>query len=257
MKITDKQLAQWCSTQRSNYNRTPRSISERHIKLLEAIPGWYWNKYDSEFERGVEAYKKYGNQPQRYVTPEGFKLGMWIASCRQQLKDNPERVKVLDSLPGWTWDARESLWMQRWQESMKLGVVGAKSKEHPSLGAWQSHNRLTCKDKKKRKLLEQIPGWTWDGKTRMVANTVALMKIKTKKTFEQGIKYTKKYGLVPQKFVTPDGYKLGVWQQNQRMRCKNGKNPEQKKVLESIPGWKWKLDTKVRYDMSGKKARRK
>lgn len=245
MKITDQDLARWCANQRSAYSEQIKTgrprLSAIHIKQLEAIPGWKWNMNDAAFEKGVEEYKKYGNQPYEFTTPDGYNLGTWISSARHNTKD-PERRKILESLPGWEWNKREARWMTRWQESMKIGVVAAKSQEHPALGAWQGQQRTKTGQskltKKQRELLEQIPGWVWDASFRVAENTQAMMKEKSEKTFAVGIKYTKKYGPVSQKFVTPDGYRLGLWQSNQRSRCKD---PKQRKALEAIPGWKWQL----------------
>lgn len=242
MKITDQELAKWCANQRSAYNKQLRTgeprISESHVRQLEAVPGWKWNVNDAAFEHGVEQFKKYGNQPQKFVTPDGYALGAWITSTRHQTKD-PERRKILESLPGWVWNTKEARWMENYQKSMEVGMIPSKTSK---LGSWQAWQRTKTGrsglNKQQEKMLEKIPGWKWDASFRMKENTQAMMKEKSDKTFSVGIKYTKKYGLVPVKFVTPDGYKLGIWQCNQRSRCKN---PEQRKILESIPGWKWQF----------------
>jgi hypothetical protein len=97
------------------------------------------------------------------------------------------------------------------------------------LGRWLVNQRMKCTDPERRKKLEELPGWSWNA-------TYA------DETFQRGYELSKKYGRVPQKFVTPCGHKLGVWQNNQaKNKVKGCTDPERRKLLEDIPGWVWNI----------------
>lgn len=51
--------------------------------------------------------------PQRFVEPDGFRLGKWVHNARSAYRARSrtmtdERIAVLERLPGWTWKARRS-----------------------------------------------------------------------------------------------------------------------------------------------------
>lgn len=101
--------------------------------------------------------------------------------------------------------------------------IGLSLNDYPDgfpLGQWIRHQRLHCTDPERRKKLEALPGWSWD--------------IDSEK-WNRGFELTKKYGVVRQQDEV-EGYKLGIWQTNQRSKCKD---PERRKKLESLPDWAW------------------
>ena len=58
------------------------------------------------------------------------------------------------------------------------------------------------------------------------------------------LKYVKHKGhsLIPLKYVTKDGYKLGHWISTQRVLYKQGKLLQKRKImLEQIPTWVWDI----------------
>lgn len=80
------------------------------------------------------------------------------------------------------------------------------------------------------KLLEKIPGWEWQ---------MRVPRLPAEEAWERGFKYLNEHGAdVIRKFRTSDGYKLGIWINNQRYSCKD---PVLRKRLESVPGWEWTL----------------
>jgi len=235
MNITDKQLASWVRSQRS------RCDDPRRRALLEAIPGWTWNTRDTAWEQGFEYLKKYiKDSHDEYVTPEGYCLGNWISKQRQRC-DDPERRKRLESVEGWAWDAR----VAHFEEGLKnLKKYGASVKqmfvtpEGFKLGVWIVFQRHKCTDPERRKRLESVEGWVWNAREAR---------------FEEGLKNLKTYGAdVLQSFVTPEGFKLGVWISNLRQDCKD---PEKRKRIESVKGWKWKISTEERMKMIAESRR--
>lgn len=154
----------------------------------------------------------------------------------------PRRLKLLESISGWTWDTREDSWSLQYELTKKYGIVKVKfvTPDGIRLGCWQRHMRESEKNgnasimtPERKKLLENIPGWIWD---------------KEDFNWTEKYKLSLKYGVVAQKFVTPDGIKLGQWQSV--MRRKGGVNesvtPERRKLLEKIPGWLWRLPNQGR-----------
>ena len=153
-------------------------------------------------------------------------LYAWVIWQRQHYKNgklDARKIKLLESIPGWTWDVIEDQWQRGYDYTKQYGVVTQtfKTPDGYRLGGWQTHQRKRCEDKDKRELLEKIPGWAWD----MVDQK-----------WDTAISLSMKHGRVAAKFATPDGYKLGQWQQLQRLNCHDKKR---RKVLEKIPGWTW------------------
>jgi len=226
-KVEDFELNQWISHLRVLYRRG--QLQKEKIQILESLPNWTWGEektLEGRWNIGFSLTEKHGVVKFDTVVDD-FNLGQWQRVQREDYKDDritKDRVKKLESVDGWMWDRREYYhqWDLGLKLSMKYGTVSAKfvTPDGFTLGTWQCNHRQTVKDEDKRKLLESIPGWYWDS-----AATAIL----------RGVEYTKKYGVVSRRFVTEDGYKLGVWQSNTRRKCKY---PELLKDLKSIPGWK-------------------
>ena len=228
--ITDKQLASWINHQRSKYK--DGELSKEKIATLEAIPGWTWTARSDMWERGFRHAQKYGtNFAQKEKDPEGYRLGQWINVQRSQCKD-PERRKRLESIPGWTWNTIEARFELAIEQAKKWGSRGKATRITPDgfrIGKWVNAQRTKCADLERRKRLEALPDWTWSER---------------KDRTETFITEIVKYGKVPRgRYVTKGGLNLAQWVHNARMR-KNRLTKEQRKVLESLPGWKWKYNSK-------------
>lgn len=107
-----------------------------------------------------------------------MKLGSWVARHRSENARGTvpaERVRRLEALPGWVWDAREA----SWEEHFAALVDYAKQAGHARvpyhhqagalrLGQWvvtQRHRRRSgmLRDDRVQRL-DAIPGWAWDGR---------------------------------------------------------------------------------------------
>lgn len=106
-------LGQWVAVQRTDYNAG--RLTPKRIKCLEALPGWAWKPYESDWEENFERLRRsvseLGSSRVRsdYVTPEGFLMGRWIQVQRSTYKQGKltlARRERLASLPGWEWDLR-------------------------------------------------------------------------------------------------------------------------------------------------------
>ncbi|MDX5929434.1 DEAD/DEAH box helicase [Acidiphilium acidophilum] len=159
----------------------------------------------------------HGKVPIQHVEPDGFKLGIWVASRRKNYRQgvlSAERIAALEAIPGWTWDVLNAQWDQGIftlrafvereghanihskhvePDGFKLGNwVGGRRKEY--LEGILSAERIAA--------LEAIPGWTWSVfSARWDDGMIAL------RAFVEREGHTK----VRDRYVEPDGFKLGIW----------------------------------------------
>jgi len=153
-----QKLGVWLVNTRMRYahlrekDQSPKTM-ERIAKLEEI--GMVWNVNDSKWEQGfAEAYQyaaKHGDLliPVHYQTPNGFKLGVWIANQRSKYKGNSavslreEQIQKLEQI-GMVWSANEANWMRyynaakRYYEShgnLKIGKQ-FRTEDGLSLGVW-------------------------------------------------------------------------------------------------------------------------
>lgn len=90
-------------------------LSPERVERLESLKGWGWNLLESAWEEGFEQLERHVKEhgtarvPASHVTDDGYKLGGWISHQRKAYKKGAlslERQQRLESLKGWTWDAR-------------------------------------------------------------------------------------------------------------------------------------------------------
>ena len=114
-------LVTWIDRQRLAYNHpentTSKPLSGDQINKLESLSGWTWNPRDAQWNATFNALKEYlrthqGKYP-KDKDPSG--LGCWIHKQRQACKQAKktkrkplleDRIRKLESLPGWTWTGR-------------------------------------------------------------------------------------------------------------------------------------------------------
>ena len=171
--VTDTgfRLGKWVGKQRSKKDNLKPERKKRLLKLK----GWLWDARDT-WEEGIEELKKYeiknGNvlMTNSYVTPEGFKLGMWVQTRRTRRKELSEaRQKQLRSFKGWTWDKFESQWQEGFnaliQYTKQFGIATppAKYKNDDGflLGGWVRRQRYNWENlsEEKKELLSNLKGW--------------------------------------------------------------------------------------------------
>jgi len=236
-------LESWVQVQRINQDL----LTPERKRLLELLPGWSWDPYGDQWNEGFAQLKAYveksGNArpPTDHRGEDGFRIGLWFITQRRN-KDllTPERKRLLEGLPGWTWNA----WIdQQWTNGFKHLKAHVKKtgkarppKDHQDddgfrLGEWVGNKRIN-KDSltlERKRLLELLPGWSWD--TRGDKWNEGLTQLKA---------YLKQTGVArpPHDHQAKDGYKLGRWVTKQRSR-QDSLTPERKRLLELLPGWSW------------------
>ena len=239
----NRALGSWVTTQRSKKSK----LNYEQIQKLESLPKWTWNAVDQLWNDGYNALLKYieiygtTRVPKEYKTEDGLKLGNWVSGQRNnKSKLTQERFEKLNALTGWVWDVSHAQWTLAYgrlldfvKENQTAEVpVDYVSSDGFELGAWVGAQRL-AKDKKlsvdKQKLLDTLPGWTWDARERRWLDG-----------FNALVEYlNENSNTMPlPKYVNPSGIKLGTWVANQR-KDKNRMPQDRVAKLESLKCWSW------------------
>jgi superfamily II DNA/RNA helicase len=242
-------LGMWQSSQKRNYSKG--KLDKTRIKRLEDIE-FIWDSLDKTlWENGYQITLTYKNEfgnvnaPQRYKTPGGFKLGSWLSEQRKAYNKgelDKDRIKILEDI-GFVWDQREDAFEKGFQETLKykkqFGVANSPAKyktpEGVYLGMWQSNKRTNYNkgrlNDERIERLEEI-GFVWDKFDDLFENG-----------YQETLKYRKQFGKAntPTRYKTPDGFRLGGWQGDQKTYYNKGElDNERIKKLEDI-GFVWGL----------------
>ena len=133
--------------------------------------------FNKGFEETLRYKKQHGNAnaPHSYKTPEGFNLGSWQSTQRENFRNGTleqDRIKKLEEI-GFVWECLKNHLIRdlRKHFDIKSNMVTAnaprryKTPEGFNLGTWQSHQRKYFKNGKleqdRIKKLEEI-GFVWD-----------------------------------------------------------------------------------------------
>ena len=214
------QLGQWVGTQRRTREQMPPGRRTR----LEQLPNWLWDSKEGAWDIGFQQLKRYVeregncNVPRKYRTGDGYLLGSWLGNQRIRKDDLPVgRKELLESLPGWQWNEKDASWdawfllLCEFVKQHGHSFVPAKyvTDEGQKLGNWIANQRALKNElPQERKLkLENLLGWTWD---------VIAEKWEVGFRFLLEFADRERHCMVPAKFLSSDGYRLGQWCQVQR-----------------------------------------
>jgi hypothetical protein len=260
-------LGQWVAYARSHKRPGIKgSLSPTRIRQLDDL-GFNWkvrsNQQASAWEAGYELLQEYANHMGSVVISsrdsyKGYPLGSWVANQREAkrrgtLKD--ERIRQLESLPQWTWEIKSGprRFTTESEENWHMGINALERfikreghSEVPSghleggfqLGAWVLQTRKiqyapSNLQKERVSLLNKL-GFLWNAQ-----------EIQRERAWQHGLKllrqYNESYGtpMVPAKYRI-DGYQLGAWVAEQRVRYREGKlSSNRVGILQAIVGWTW------------------
>ena len=250
-------LGVWIMTMRqARANQRSNTVTEERLHKLDEI-GMVWDAFSEQWERNyleaVEYYREHGNLlvPVRYISPNGIRLGSWIASQRmirngkQSGKLTAEQIERLERI-GMVWSADDERWRVGYEAALiysrTYGNLNVPSDYETAdgyrLGLWiklkrQQYKRGTLSDQRIHDL-ERI-GMRW--------NTAAGH---WQEMFDEAKKYYELNGnlKVPPAYKTSGGYDLNIWLNNLKRR-QDHLSDEQVTALNDI-GMKWRNTSQIR-----------
>ena len=238
-------LGVWVGHQRRN----KQHLTEIQKIKLESLSKWSWDVLEDGWNTAFIYLKTFSEKylhtyvPNKYKTDDGFALGSWV--LRQRSNKNllaEEYIRKLDNLKYWKWDNyKESQWeesfkyLQEFVEEYGTSEVPQNSEFYKdfNLGywvSWQRGNKTKLNNDQIQKL-EKLKGWTWNAFDSKWDRAFFLLK-----------QFATEHGhcLVPTNCKTIDGFSLGSWVIQQRVKKDN--LPEDRlQKLESIEGWVWNV----------------
>jgi len=244
-------LGSWARLQRNNKSR----LTSERVAALESLVGWSWDPYADQWQTGFDALKEYvaltghARPPYGYKAVDGFRLGQWVASQRaSETEIRPERIALLESLSGWTWNRLEHKWNNGFEKLRAFTAetgnarpgTAFRSPDGFPLGSWVGTQRTTRASLSPERiaLLESLSGWTWNRLDEKWDNGFQKLKAFAEQTGSARIS---------QHHRTADGFALGAWIHKQRSHG-DSLPLERQRLLESLPGWRWDPHTDQWHD---------
>ena len=235
-------LGDWVNGKR--VAKSKGKLDEQQIASLDDL-GFVWEVNDHLWEQGVNRIRQYRAEhghvlvPWGYETSDGSKLGRWVNGKRvakSKGKLDEQQIASLDDL-GFVWNVHDHLWEEgitrlrqyRAEHGHVLVPWGYETSDGFKLGRWVNGKRVA---KSKGKLDEQQIASLFD--LGFVWNVYGHL-------WEQGVNRLRQYKaehghvLVPLRYKTPEGFKLGSWVARKRQSCSRGTlKPEQMQCLEDL-----------------------
>ena len=207
------------------------SLSTRLVEASSAL-------WEESFGRLEAFVAEYGHaRPERRMTVSGSSLGQWVSRQRSRRECLPAiRRDRLESLPGWTWAAYDTLWEEGFEhleafvaEHGHARPAWNLSRSGFPLGQWVIVQRTRASMTAERSArLEALPGWAWNAHDA-----------KWQEGFEHLETFVAEHGHArPAQNHSVSGFNLGQWVQNQRGIMRR-MPPERRARLEALPGWTW------------------
>lgn len=239
-------LGSWCRSQRQVFKKALVD-PEKQIRL-NGLRGWSWSPFDDQWFASFQALKYFSEETGHsspdvnYTTQDGLKLGRWVVKQRSKREFlAPDRIALLEELPGWVWSPRDAWWENGYQHLIEYAEANAGSNvivdyvcsDGFKLGVWVRTQRDNWHqlDEHRRKRLAAIPGWVVDP-----------VEANFSKHLNALIKYSNEMDGTspPTNFITADGLQLGLWCSSQRSLAKKANYSDEKRSsLDRVSGWTW------------------
>jgi len=139
-----------------------RPRGSREARLLETLPHWRWDFFEEIWVERLEQFKLAMSSG---ATPDL----LWAQNQRNNFAKgrlDPEKIKALEAIPGWSWHPHEASWNSKFQALKAHLVTADLLLDFTSpLGTWCAAQRLRYHKGELRQdrlaLLETLPKWTW------------------------------------------------------------------------------------------------
>ena len=172
-------LGLWADRQVEMHDRGRLSVDR--VRRLEELPGWVWHPHEAQWEAGYEALCRFVKREGHARVPlthieSGFELGKWVVRQRRAKRTGrlgKGRSGRLERNPGWVWNPKQGKWqdgftmLRAWIDHHgDARVPDAARQGEFSLGNWVNRQRLAHRRNElpadRIRLLEALPGWTWE-----------------------------------------------------------------------------------------------
>ena len=183
--------------------------------------------------------------PRLYETEDGLKLGSWQNNQRQLYKSGkllPIRMALLEKA-GMVWNVHADQWEEGLRHFRAYPQDERRKREVPTnyidadgfkLGAWQNNQRQLYR----RKKLDDDQIWQLETSGMLWEPTDAAWELAFT-AFKQYEKSKDGMRLVPEDYMTPEGFKLGGWQHTQRQSYRRGAMSRKRIKLLNKAGMVW------------------
>ncbi|MEU7631699.1 Helicase associated domain protein [Nocardia sp. NPDC049220] len=237
-------LGGWLSWQRWLHRQG--SLPAHRVTALNDL-GIVWEPRKDQWERGMTAARRFHAEHGHLSVElgtivDGINLGAWLHNRRTRSEAlSPARRRELDALDPW-WNPP---WRLSWQrlyrcacayhaEHGHLEIPRTHIRDNMRLGEWvhaQRRSRDTLDDRQ-RELLDAL-GIDW--------NTVSPFEMAWRRGLSAAIDYYEQHNhlQVPQKYVDPSGYRLGIWISAIRSRRRQGSLPSGRIAALDALGMTW------------------
>lgn len=240
-------LGAWITNQRTRH--AGGRLRPDYVARLEAMPGWSWNVLDQRWQMAFEVLQQFVEREghasvRQHHTESGFALGSWVSVQRESFSRKalrPERVALLEALPGWAWEVTSASWdraiaaLHRFAEREGHTRVPLRHREGGvALGSWVRGRRAAYAkgtlNARQVATLEALPRWSWDTLAERWSEAFCCLQ-----TFVEREGHSR----VPSGF-TESGLALGSWVSTQRAAHTRGiLSVDRVDALEALPGWSW------------------
>lgn len=236
-----ERLGQWVQVQRSANKKLPQ---ERRYRISQ-LRNWTWDKREAAWQAHYADLCNFVSKNKR-MPLDKEELGHWISRQRRRFKQGKlslERIKLLEKLEDWTWDAKEEQAIQFFEQGFLVllsyfqryqtaNISYEEIIDDFPIGKWvnsirQKRNKLHPHQTEK---LEQLSGWTWNAVENLwEINYLALKK------------YAEREGSAdPPQRHSEEGINIGTWVSRQRAQYKKSKLSKKRiSSLEKLPNWTW------------------
>lgn len=244
----------WATNQRRQYK--DGELNTDRIERLSQLSDWSWDPLNDDWAFFFHSLKKYAeDHPEKPTPPKDLKLtngkllSSWVHNQKNRFnlgKLTRERIERLETIPGWAWSGE--LFKNNWtlgyeslkEFALKNGHLNVGETKILGLGTslseWLQTQKSSYKDntlsQERAQLLEALPRWSWVFRDTLLDQAITQLDT-----------FMKTFGHldVPSTYLTSDGYRLGAWVSQKRVRYKKGKLSEDTiATLEALPEWAWK-----------------